>query len=169
MTPRKLSFILPISALVFSSCAEISSEPSASSEILDAERTSAAENQASSTVTAAPVTPGNVTRMPLGTFFQLQQTDGALIYDVRPSFFYGLGHIPGAISWPKGAFDSQIASREPEIRKCNASGRPVVIYCTDLQCPDARTVAGKLSTRGLETNVLEGGWEAWKAGSLPTE
>ncbi len=112
---------------------------------------------------------GKVTRMPLGTLFQLQQSDGALIYDVRPAFFHRLGHIPGSLNWPKSAFDSQLPSREAEIRAAAAAGKPVVLYCTDLACPDARNVASRLAARGHSVSVLEGGWDAWKTGELPTE
>lgn len=118
-----------------------------------------------------PVTPasGRVTRIMLGDLFALQQADGVLIFDVRPGFVYNLGHIPGAISWPKNSFQSQLPVHEPEIAAARAAKKPVVLYCVDLACPDARTVASLLAARGHSVAVLEGGWDAWKAGDLPTE
>lgn len=116
-----------------------------------------------------PITPGSVTRMPLGTLFQLQQADNVLIYDVRPTFTRALGSIPGSVSWPKNAYESQLATREPEIRAATAAGKPVVFYCTDLACPDATTVATRLAARGHKVSVLQGGWDAWKAGGLPAQ
>lgn len=117
--------------------------------------------------TRAGTLPGRVTRIALGDLFALQQSGDVLIYDVRPAFFHSIGHIPGSVSWPKSAYAKQLATREVEIRAAASSGRPVVLYCTDMACPDARNVATQLAARGHDTRVLEGGWEAWKAGGLP--
>lgn len=112
---------------------------------------------------------GKVTRIALGDLFPLQQAGEVLLYDVRPSFYHSLGHIPGSVNWPKSSYASQLPAREAEIRAAHAAGRPVVLYCTDFACPDARGVASQLAARGHSVKVLEGGWEAWKAGGLPTE
>jgi rhodanese-related sulfurtransferase len=101
--------------------------------------------------------------------FQLQQTNAALIYDVRPGFFFGLGHIPEANSWPKSKYAAQLASRETELRVAAAAKRPIVLYCTDLACPDSATVASRLAALGHSVAILEGGFEAWKTSGLPTE
>ncbi|MBK1882152.1 rhodanese-like domain-containing protein [Luteolibacter pohnpeiensis] len=139
-------------------------------------RVESRSNSTTKTSAAASTAPdrtgkrvGSMTRMPLEQFFQLQQTDGALIYDVRPGFVYAFGHVPGAVSWPKRAFASKLSQFEPAILAANRSGKPVVLYCTDAECPDSRTVAGWLTDRGLDVYVLEGGWAAWKEGDLPTE
>jgi len=113
-------------------------------------------------VPAPPVKPGQVTRMPLGDLYQLVQSDAALIYDVRPAVFHKLGHIPGAISWPKAAFQRDLEKHEPQIRTAIAGNTPVVIYCTDLACPDAVSVATSLAARGHSVSVLQGGYDAWK-------
>jgi rhodanese-related sulfurtransferase len=123
----------------------------------------------SSVLAESPADRGRVTRIPLGTFFEIQQSAKVLIFDVRPSFIYNLGHIPGAVNWPRGRFESQLALHETQIQQAAVSGMPVVLYCTDLACPDAREVATRLAARGHSIAVLEGGWEAWKAGGLPTE
>lgn len=112
---------------------------------------------------------GKVSRIALGDFFQLQQSGKALIFDVRPGFYYSLGHVPGAINWPKGRFEEQLNLRETQIQTAIASQKPVVLYCTDLACPDALSVASRLAARGHSTAVLQGGFEAWKAGELPIE
>lgn len=119
----------------------------------------------------APVKPGlgRVTRIPLGNLFILQQENRALIIDVRPSYIYRLGHIPGAVNWPKSDFNSQLTVNEARIASAKESKKPVVIYCVDFACPDARTVATWLSERGHSVAVLEGGWDAWKTGGLPAE
>ena len=112
---------------------------------------------------------GKVTRMPLGNFFQIQQSGRALIFDVRPGFFYKLGHVPGSINWPKGRFEESLAIYEPQIEAAASAGKPVILYCTDLACPDALNVANRLAARGHSVSILEGGWDAWKTGGLPTE
>ena len=113
----------------------------------------------------APSKPGSVTRMPLGDLYQLVQANAALIYDVRPTVFYKMGHIPGAISWPQSHLERRLAENEPRIRAANAANTPVVIYCTDLACPDAVNVATALAARGHSVAVLQGGYEAWKIAS----
>jgi rhodanese-related sulfurtransferase len=113
-------------------------------------------------VPALSVKPGQVTRMPLGDLYQLVQSNAALIYDVRPAVFYKLGHVPGAISWPKSAFQRDIGKHEPQIRAAIEGNTPVVIYCTDLACPDAVSVATSLAARGHSVSVLQGGYDAWK-------
>ncbi len=113
----------------------------------------------------APVIPpssGQVTRMPLGDLVQLVQGNAAVIYDVRPAFFHKMGNIPGSTNWPEAAFDRDLAKHEPRIRASNLENTPVVIYCTDLACPDAVTVATKLAARGHTVSVLQGGYDAWK-------
>ena len=110
----------------------------------------------------APTATGKLTRMPVGDLYQLVQKNAALIYDVRPKFFFALGHVPGAISFPKDNFDRDIAKYEAGIRNANTNNTPVVLYCTDLACPDAMTVATALTARGHTISILQGGYEAWK-------
>jgi rhodanese-related sulfurtransferase len=121
----------------------------------------------------APVAPavelGVVTQMPISTYFPLQQTGAALTYDVRPGIYYSLGHIPGAVSWPKGGYEAHLTAREAEIRAALAAKRPIVIYCTDLACPDSTAIANQLAARGHSVAILVGGFEEWKTAGMPTE
>jgi rhodanese-related sulfurtransferase len=117
-------------------------------------------------VPTAPSNPGQVSRMPLGDLYQLVQGKASVIYDVRPAIFHKMSNIPGSISWPKAAFDRDLAKHEPRIRAANKQNTPVVVYCTDLACPDALTVATKLAQRGYNVSVLQGGYEAWKVAAF---
>jgi rhodanese-related sulfurtransferase len=146
--------LLAVSSLALS-CTEPAGKP-----IPELRPAAAAEKPADAP--AFPVKPGQVTRMPLGDLYQLVQSNAALIYDVRPAVFYKLGHVPGATSWPKAAFQRDLAKYEPQIRAANAGNTPVVIYCTDLACPDAVTVATSLAALGHNVSVLQGGYDAWK-------
>lgn len=109
-----------------------------------------------------PQKTGRVTAIAFSDFYALQQKNAVLIYDVRPSFYHRLGHIPGAVSWPKSNYDDQVSIREIEIKNAITAGKPVVLYCTDLACPDALNVATSLSKRGHDIAILQGGYEAWK-------
>ncbi len=112
---------------------------------------------------------GKVTSITLTEAFTLQQSGNVLFFDARPGFFYGLGHIPGAISLPKPDCDAQIVKREAEIKAALAAEKTIVVYCTNLLCPDARTVANHLAGFGYSSSVLSGGWDSWKESGLPTE
>ncbi len=112
---------------------------------------------------------GKVSSISLTDLFALQQADQVLIFDARPGFFYGLGHLPGAINLPKSGCDEQIAKREGEIKAALAANKTIVVYCTNLLCPDARTVANHLASFGYSSSTLGGGWESWKEAGLPTE
>lgn len=116
-----------------------------------------------------PVKPGPVSRLSISDFFPLQQSGAALVYDVRPAFFHNLGHIPGSVNWPKGRFASGLATHEPEIRAAVKAGRPIILYCTDRECPDSGSVATRLAALGYPVTILEGGYEEWKLADMPTE
>lgn len=111
---------------------------------------------------AAPA-PATLTRMPVGDLYQLAQRNAALIYDVRPKMFYKMGHIPGAISWPKADYDRDLSNQIPPIQAANTGNTPVVLYCTDLECPDALHVASALVAQGHSVSVLQGGYKAWRS------
>lgn len=138
-------------------------EAKAAAEKAEAEKAEAEKKAAED----AP-TPGQTSSIPLDRYFERHQAGTVLTYDVRPAFIHRLGHIPGAVSWPESSFDSQLPTREPEIRSAKTAGKIIVIYCTDTACPDARNIADRLARRGHSTSVLAGGWDAWKSGGLPT-
>ena len=117
----------------------------------------------------APVKAGKLTSIEVTTLFPRQQAGTVLLYDARPGFVAGFGKIPGSISWPRHDFDRRLSQSEAEIRAAKAAGKPVVIYCTDAACPDARAVAEKLVARGHDVSILEGGFATWKEAGLPTE
>ena len=155
-----LPCLLAVSALLCS-CPEPPKKP-----IPPLDPSKATKKEKPAEAPAAPTSPGQVSRMPLGDLYQLVQGKAAVIYDVRPAIFHKMSNIPGSISWPKAAFDRDLAKHEPRIRAANTQNTPVVIYCTDLACPDALTVATKLAQRGYNVSVLQGGFEAWKVAAL---
>lgn len=112
---------------------------------------------------------GKVTSIPMDQVFALQQSGKAMIFDARPTFFYQVSHIPGAISLPKNNSDAAIHAKEAEIKAALAEGKTLIVYCTNLMCPDARTVATHLSGFGYPASVFHGGWESWQEAGMPTE
>ena len=106
--------------------------------------------------------PATITSINVGDLFQLVQNNAALIIDVRPTLYFKMSHIPGAVSWPQKNFAADYEKQAPSIRNANANNTPVILYCTDLACPDALNVANQLARRGHSISVLEGGYEAWK-------
>jgi len=160
MRPALRFVAFSVTALLLGGCAEWSS--SLSDESAAVETTAAPEPKA----IVSRIAPGRVMRIELQDFFVRQQSGEVLIYDVRPVFFHTAGHIPGSLNWPKSSYEKQLARREAEIRKARRSGWPVVLYCSDAACPDARVMAEHLAARGHDICVLEGGWELWKQAGL---
>jgi rhodanese-related sulfurtransferase len=112
---------------------------------------------------------GEVTSIPLDKFFELHQAGKVMVFDARLGFFYGLGHIPGAINLPLKNCDEAIHRREAEIKAALAAGKTIVVYCSGITCPDARSVARHISGFGYPASVFSGGWDEWKGAGLPTE
>ncbi len=119
---------------------------------------------------AAPLAkPGKLSAIDVTALFPRQQAGTVLIFDARPTFVAAFGKIAGAVSWPRGDFDARLSQSEAEIRAAKAAGKPVVFYCTDAACPDARAMAELLAAKGHDVSILEGGFAMWKEAGLPTE
>lgn len=112
---------------------------------------------------------GEVTSISIEQFFTLQQSGKTLIFDARPGFLYALGHIPGAVNLTKHNCDEAIFKREAEIKAALAEGKTLIVYCSSLTCPDARTVAIHLSGFGYPAAIYSGGYDGWKEAGMPTE
>lgn len=113
---------------------------------------------------------GAITSISLEAFFPIQQSGNALIVDARPHWLYQVSHIPGAISIPAhGESDPRIKARENDIAATVKAGKPVIVYCTNFLCKDARTLATHISGFGYPVTVFNDGWDGWKDAGLPTE
>jgi len=102
----------------------------------------------------------------LEDLFQLREESGVLLVDVRPAFFFRLGHIPGAFNLPLKTFDAGVHSFLQDLEEARSSGKKVVIYCADKDCPDSLTTARKLARLGYSTSVYRGGWKEWRSAGL---
>ncbi len=87
-----------------------------------------------------------------------------LVIDVREPDEYGQGHLPGAISIPRGMLEFRISS-EPALQRTE---RPLVVYCKTGGRAALATVS--LQSMGFGQVVsLAGGYEAWLAAGLPID
>jgi rhodanese-related sulfurtransferase len=112
---------------------------------------------------------GDVSSISLEEMFALQGSGNALIFDARPGYLFHLGHIPGAESLPKSDCENSIAKMEERLKFAVAAGKPIIVYCSGLLCPDARTVAMHISGYGHPAKIFSGGYDAWKKAGLPTD
>lgn len=105
---------------------------------------------------------GRITEVDLGRLMELRDAGKVLLVDVRPSLFYGIAHIPGAISLPKKTFASAWPGKKAQIDAAVAAGKVVVLYCTNTECPDGYAVGSKMAPMGYDVSIYKGGWEEWK-------
>jgi rhodanese-related sulfurtransferase len=112
---------------------------------------------------------GKVSGMELDEFFALQESGGALVYDVRNAYFYGIDRIPGALNWPHSDYEAQVQQRDLEIQRAFKEGKKVVLYCFNASCPEARNVARKLARRDYEVHTFSAGIDEWREAGLPLE
>ncbi len=112
---------------------------------------------------------GDVSSISLEEMFAHQGSGNALIFDARPAYLFHLGHIPGAESLPKSDCENSIAKMDERLKSAVAAGKPIIVYCSGLLCPDARTVAMHISGYGHPAKIFSSGYDAWKKAGLPTD
>jgi rhodanese-related sulfurtransferase len=94
----------------------------------------------------------------------------ALILDARPDLFHQLGHIKGAKNLSKKNFPEDFEALKGTLDVAHAKKQPILVYCADVHCPDASTVAGWLIERGFRSLLIfEGGWAEWEAAGFAGE
>ena len=111
---------------------------------------------------AARPAPARIGTVDAGGLLALREAGGLVLIDVRPAFHFHAGHIGGAVNLPARKFGAWFPAERPRLEAAAAAGRPVVVYCTDMQCPDAGKVAGSLAERGISVSIYPGGWEEWR-------
>ncbi len=88
---------------------------------------------------------------------------GALFLDARPSDFWKMSHVPGALSLPEEGFDKAFAELEPKLR----GTFNIVVYCSGYGCEASHIVARKLREKGVHAAILSEGWPAWTDAGYP--
>lgn len=108
------------------------------------------------------VKPGSITGIEMGQLFTMLQSGQVYLMDVRPPLFFLLGHIDGAVSFPLIKYDKSLANHHAQIKAALEAGKTIVLYCQNVNCPDAYKTAQKLVKLGHSVSIYKGGWEEWK-------
>ena len=182
MAGRMFGGVAAAVGLLVVSCETPAPERSAAAQPGAAERPSEQKRDAARQVESAPATrpvsapeaaapspkppKGQVSKIDIGTLFALQGEGRAFIVDVRPAFFYNVGHIPGATSMPLKSYDTLFPAKRAEFDAAVAAGKVIVIYCADETCPDGRSTARRLAKEGYSSSVYTAGWKEWKDSGL---
>jgi rhodanese-related sulfurtransferase len=89
----------------------------------------------------------------------------AVIVDARTPGEYAEGHIQGAVSLP---FDD-VAHDESLLKRFDAGGKPVIVYCSGGDCELSKDLAGLLIGAGQrKVLVYMGGYPEWAGAGYPT-
>ena len=89
-------------------------------------------------------------------------SDAALLLDVREGDEYHAGHIPGAVSIPRGLLEFKL-SNDPAL---DIRDQPIVIYCKT--SGRAALAAASMKSMGyLHVQSIEGGFDAWQDAGKP--
>lgn len=99
--------------------------------------------------------------VPLGEA-QAAINDAVLLLDVREGDEYHAGHIPGAVSIPRGILEFKL-SNDPAL---DLRDQPIVIYCKT--SGRAALAAATMKEMGyLHVQSIEGGFDAWQDAGKP--
>jgi rhodanese-related sulfurtransferase/predicted transcriptional regulator len=97
-----------------------------------------------------------VTRQELAR--RLQDGDGLVVLDVRPTEEHQAGHLPGAVSIPIGELQRRLAELPRD--------REIVAYCRGPYCAFALQAVELLREEGFAARRLEEGLPEWQAAGL---
>jgi rhodanese-related sulfurtransferase len=117
-------------------------------------------------VSAPPFKIAPAATIGLDKFRSAVDAKSTLILDARPSSFFEVGHVPGAINLARDDFAH-------DYRKLSAvldanRDKPIIVYCSGGDCHDSKLVANALLSLGFsDVTVFTGGWDAWSAAGLP--
>lgn len=160
-------YLVFISLWAFVSCADL---PPSAEQDKPAQKIPLASKPPEKSLPEQPekpaVKPGEITGVQIGQLFAMMQSNQVYLIDVRPPMFYRLGHIDGAVNFPLKKYDAVMPVEYPKLKAALASGKVVVLYCQDLNCPDAYTTALKLVQYGHDLSIYKGGWAEWKKSGL---
>lgn len=114
------------------------------------------------------VTSGNAKYVPLAFVKERWEKRQALILDARPSVFYQMGHLPGAWSLSREAFEADYLKLHSKLESYRS--KSIIVYCTDPNCHDSEWVAQALLELGYkDVSFFSGGYAEWKQAELPIE
>lgn len=92
--------------------------------------------------------------------YLLDSKQDVVIVDLRATPDYRAGHIPGAISLPKGRWKDPKGLRKDALN---------IVYCYSATCHLAPEAALEFASQGYPVLEMEGGFPAWVAQGSPVE
>ena len=63
---------------------------------------------------------------------------------------------------PKKSFPLSLLKEQAAIDAAVASGKVLVLYCQNVECPDGYSVGKEMVEMGYSVSLYKGGWEEWK-------
>jgi len=97
-------------------------------------------------------------KLTLSEFLAVRAT--RVVLDARPSIFYRLGHVPGALSLPRENFEKAYS----ELGSRLSNEQVFAVYCASETCVDAELVHAALVRLGhKQVQIFTGGWADWQA------
>lgn len=122
--------------------------------------------EASRLVKTQKIQPGQITGVDIEQLFSLMQNQQVMLVDCRPGIYYHLGHIRGAVHLSLRKYARILHAIKEVFDRALADGKVIVIYCQNLNCPDAYLFAQKIASEGYSVSVYKAGWEEWNASGL---
>jgi rhodanese-related sulfurtransferase len=118
-------------------------------------------------ILSPPFKIASATTVGLQEFRSAVAAGSTIILDARPSAFFELGHVPGALNLARDDFAHDYRRLRNVLK--GAQDKPIFVYCGGGECHDSRLVANALLALGYgDVTVFTGGWDAWSAAHLPT-
>lgn len=98
--------------------------------------------------------------------FTLLSEGKALFIDAREKGAFDAGHIPGAVNITPG----QATGRYEEVRTMLKTGKTLIAYCYDVDCPLGADLVKELRKLGIGgVKVMPEGWTGWMDRGYPYE
>lgn len=109
---------------------------------------------------------GDLEVISLDDAFALFSRGQALFIDAREPGAYADGHIPDSVN----ITPTQAAGRLDEVRAMLKTGKTLIAYCHDVDCPLSAELARRLQELGVRAvKVMPEGWVGWMDRGYPYE
>lgn len=107
---------------------------------------------------------GDLEVIGLDDAFQLFEKGKALFIDAREPGDFTAGHIQGSVNIPV----ESAAEHLDEVRAMLKTGKTVIAYCYDVNCPLGADLVKDLRNQGIgPVKVMPEGWLGWMDGGIP--
>ncbi len=95
---------------------------------------------------------------------ELYDRHEATFVDARDNADFAEGHVTGAVSFPVGEAEGQLARFRDKVPQTAT----LVVYCNGYSCHDSRTLADRLIGAGWrQVYIFEGGYPEWRDAGYP--